>query len=134
MTWSSAFKWLGRAWAVIFGLARLALAFILLGAFHSAFERVVVALLVIIYASVDAFGIWNHMLAIQQSKLERNRFLELMEQLGSTKYQGEDSRDLIREENETIERGLVKIYIRGTFTFLLYAMAVLTLLGAMSEL
>ena len=127
-SWDTALKWLGRSWAVIVGLLRVSVTFVVLGAFQSPFERTAVALLVIIYASVDSVGMWNTMMRIEQSKLERNRFLELMEQLGSNRYKTEDSKEMMKDENEKIERAVVKVFIRGAFTSIIYAAAILATL------
>jgi len=121
-------KWVSYAWTVLVGLITFAIAVILLMKFSSHFERTVVDLLVMIYLMIDGSFVGTGLAAIERAKLEHTRFVTLMKRLGSTEFDDEDTKEVLEEQHQTLQRSTVRIYIRGTVVSLIFLAALWSLI------
>lgn len=124
-------KWLSYGWSVVSGLITLTIAFAVINHFYEPFERVVVDLLVLIYVAVRGGAVSLAFIAIEQAKLDRNRFLMLMKATGDRQFESEDNQETLDDDNEKIGRANVKVIIQSVFLSLIWLVAFLNLLGAL---
>ena len=124
-------KWVSYAWSVLLGLLKVAIAFGVLGKFSGEFERVAVSLLVLVYVMVE-FAATSHAISfVQQFKQDRDRFVKLMRAVGSSEFEDEDYKEMMRHEDERIGRAEVKTYITWAFSAVIQLAALFTLWSAL---
>lgn len=126
-------KWLSYGWTVLVGLVTLLIAVAVVSAFSTQFEKVVVDLLVLTYVSTRSAVMFQGWIALERSKLDRNRFLELMRAVGEKKYDAEEMQEQLTEMDETIDSSMAKGYISAVFLSLVSLVALLSLLGSLAN-
>lgn len=124
-------KWLSYGWSAFTGLVTLFIAISVINHSYEPFQRVAIDLLVLTYLGVRANGIGSGFIAVEQAKTDRNRFLALMKAAGDTQYESEDYKERTKEDDETLQRGMVKGYIQSGFIFVIFVIALLNLLDAL---
>src|SRR3954468_22411767 len=113
-------KWLVYGVAATSGLLRLAVAIGLLMHFSETFERIAIDVLVLIVVSIDGLGVSLGMAVVEQSKLSQRRFLEMVELMGSSKYEDDDMKTYLATERQKSDLNAVKTMIRSTLIGLTY--------------
>jgi len=124
-------KWLSYGWSVFTGLVTLFIAFAVISHSYESFQRIAVDLLVLTYLGIWGNGITSGFIAIEQAKIDRNRFFALMKAVGDTQFEAEDYKKQSKEDDEKLHRAMVKGYIQGGFIFVIFVIALLNLLGAL---
>lgn len=124
-------KWLGYAWSVFTGLITLGIALAVITAFESRFERVVVDLLVLIYVAIRSGSSMYGFVVAEQAKIERDRFLILLAAVGDKRFENEDHKQGVKEEDAKIWSSSVKGYIQAGFIFIIFVLAVWNLVTAL---
>ena len=125
-------KWVSYAWAVITGLLRLGFVVLVLQAFQGRFEQAVISLLVIIYTTLEGWAIHNAFIIVEQAKLAQTRFLAIMKALGSTEFDAEETKEALKEEQQRIDRNIVKGYIRAVVNLLIFLLALWILFNSLA--
>jgi hypothetical protein len=113
-------KWFGYAWAVLTSFVTLLIAIIVVAAFDTKFESVVVSLLILIYVGVRTVGQNMGFIAVEEQKTARNRFLMLMKALGDTQFETPEQKEAIENAVNETDVAMVKGYIHATSLLLLF--------------
>jgi hypothetical protein len=114
-------KWVSYTWSVIVGLITVAIALAVTGRFSVPFEQVAVDLLVLTFVAVDGAAATRGMAFLNQAKVDRTRFIELLKAAGSRAFDaGEEAAEAMAEEDTRANRYIVKLYIKGGFVSVIY--------------
>jgi hypothetical protein len=124
-------KWAGYIWTTFIELITLSVALLVLVRDGTAFERIVLSILVILYASIQSVTLVSGMSQITNWKLERDRFFELMAAVGSPRNQSEMAKEHQADDDAKISSNMVKGYIRATFLAVIYLAAVVGLVTSL---
>lgn len=124
-------KWLSHGWATFTELVSVAIAFAVINTFSSQFERIVIDLLVLIYVAARSGIQTTGWIALEQGRVDRNRFLELLKSVGNSTYETQEQKETMREEADKLDRVMMKGFIHAGGMFVMSAMAILNLIFAL---
>jgi hypothetical protein len=115
-------KWISYGWSAFQGLLELLVALILLTKFNTAFERVAIDLLILIYISIVASYQVARLTLIQQARVSWDRFIAVWKAVDAQAFADaeEERKDRLVEDERKVGIATMKIYIRGSFVFLIY--------------
>lgn len=124
-------RWLSHGWNVFTGLITLVIGLVIIWKFDTKFEKVVIDILVIIYIAIRSTNHVQGLIAMEQARLSRDRFLELSMGLGVTKYSKEEVSEAVATETKTLQKGTINVYIQGAFVFILFIATLVNLIYAL---
>jgi hypothetical protein len=121
-------KWVSYCWAVVVGALTLGVAALLVGRFDAPFERAVIAILLLVWASLESSMMGRGLVLIAQGRTDRARFMELLEAANPRRHR--ELADQLAEEGDGSGQAQVTLYIRSGFLWVIRLVAVWSLLTA----
>jgi len=130
------FRWVGYVWTIIVNLITLGVMLGIYSSLYASFEKIVVSLLILIYLSIQAFAVTYGNATIETafsnySEFERIRKLLRKSEVGSEEEEFE--KEEVLGVRKKIEKAKVKMYINMGFAFIFYIIALINLIGAITE-
>lgn len=126
-------RWLSYTWRVFLGIVELVIIILVVTKFTAPFERTAIDILVITYLAVATFMATSGLVAIDNSKPERDRFLKLLKATGSTEFETEEWQYATKEDDERATHVTYKIYISCCFQYAMFLFALWNLVGALNS-
>jgi hypothetical protein len=116
----------GLAWPVIGGLATLLIALAVVNLFDEPFERVVIDLLVLIYAAVRFTAVSQGFFAYQETRINRTNLEDILKAVGASGLPEEEREKHWAHDARFENKGIVQF----VFICLIALVALVNLVGA----
>jgi len=121
-------KLFAYGWAVFSGLVTLAVAYSVLNAFSSQFEKIVVDILVLTYLSIRLDHIYHDVVWSQANQENIERHEAILKALGIEPRETREAGERILKEGQTRYREMVQSSIKGVLLILVSLLAFLHLI------